>query len=216
MARGDRGRAVDDLSTGSADNVAALDGDPGVRARGGRRERRDSPSTGRSTPSCTSPARRRRPTTWPGPLETLAVGSEGTRHALALAARARGPLRAGLDERGLRRPGRASPARDVLGQRQPGGAPQRLRRGQALRRGAHHGVAPHRGRRRRHRAHLQHLRAPAAARRRAGGVELPGPGHRGAAAHRVRRRVADPQPVLRRRRGGRDPGPARLRGSPAR
>ena len=44
-------------------------------------------------------------------------------------------------------------------------------------------VPPPPRRRRPHRAHLQHLRAAHAARRRAGGVELPGPGARGEAAH---------------------------------
>ena len=71
---------------GVADNVAALVGQPRLRARRGRRERDGSPSRAPSTPSCTSPARRRLRTTWPARSRRLAVGSEGTRHALALAA----------------------------------------------------------------------------------------------------------------------------------
>ncbi len=77
------------------------------------------------------------------PLETLAVGSEGTRRGLELARAARGPLPDGLHQRGLRRSRRPPPARGVLGKRQPGRAPQRLRRGQAVRRGADHGPPPH-------------------------------------------------------------------------
>jgi dTDP-glucose 4,6-dehydratase len=79
----------------------------------------------------------------PGPpLETLAVGSEGTRRGLELAHRHGCPLPA------WRRPARSTaipmstPSRDVLGQREPGGSPERLRRGQAVRRGADHGPSP--------------------------------------------------------------------------
>ena len=43
---------------------------------------------------------------------------------------------AGIDQRGLRRPGGASAARGLLGQRQPDRHPQLLRRRQALRRDA--------------------------------------------------------------------------------
>ena len=62
---------------------------------------------------------------------------------------ARGPVPPGLHQRGLRRPRGPPPDRGVLGQRQPGRAPQRLRRGQALRRGPDHGPPPRPGHRRR-------------------------------------------------------------------
>ena len=66
------------------------------------------------------------------------------------------------------------------------------------------------GRRRGHRADLQHLRSSPSARRRPGGVQLPRAGHRGTAAHGVRRRFSDAQPLLRGGRGGRPGGAARL------
>ena len=47
-----------------------------------------------------------------------------------------------LDLRGLRRPAGPPAARELLGQRQPGGPARRLRRGQALRRGDDHGLPP--------------------------------------------------------------------------
>ena len=67
-------------------------------------------------------------------------------------------LRDQLDERGLRRPAGAPAARDVLGQREPDRPARRLRRGQALRRGADDGVPLPAGRQHRDRAHLQYVR----------------------------------------------------------
>ena len=55
-------------------------------------------------------------------------------------------LPAGLDVRGLRRPAGAPPARELLGQRQPDRPARRLRRGQALRRGADDGLPAPAGR----------------------------------------------------------------------
>ena len=54
-----------------------------------------------------------------------------------------------LDQRGLRRPGGPPAARGLLGQRQPDRPARRLRRGQALRRGADDGLPPPAGRRHR-------------------------------------------------------------------
>ena len=51
-------------------------------------------------------------------------------------------LPARLHLRGLRRPARAPAARGLLGQRQPGRAARRVRRGQALLRGHDHGLPP--------------------------------------------------------------------------
>ena len=121
------------------------------------------------------------------------------------------PLLPGLHQRGLRRPDGASPVGDLLGPRQPDRAPLGLRRGQALRRGAHHGLPPHARPRRAHRAHLQHLRAPHAPRRRPGRVQLHQPGPVGQAAHGLRRRLPDPELLLRRRRGRGVPRRPRLR-----
>ena len=57
------------------------------------------------------------------------------------------PLRARLDERGLRRSASPPAARDLLGKREPGRAARRLRRGQALLGGDDDGVPPPAGRR---------------------------------------------------------------------
>ena len=99
---------------------------------------------------------------------------------------------AGLDQRGLRRPERASADRGLLGQRQPDRAALLLRRGQALRRDAvlrlpPPAQAPDQGG-----ADLQHLRAADAPERRAGGVELHRAGAPGRADHHLRRRQPDP------------------------
>ena len=69
------------------------------------------------------------------------------------------PLPDRLDQRGLRRPAGAPAAGDLLGPRQPDRPARRLRRGQALRRGADDGLPPPAGRRHRDRPDLQHLRA---------------------------------------------------------
>ena len=81
-----------------------------------------------------------------------------------------------LDERGLRRPAGASAARDLLGQRQPDRPARRLRRGEALRRGADDDLPRPAGRGHVHRAHLQHLRAAHAPERRPRVGQLPQPG----------------------------------------
>ena len=100
------------------------------------------------------------------PLASLKVGSYGTHNALGLAKWKRARFLISLDERGLRRPAGAPAARDVLGQRQPDRPARRLRRGEALRRGADDGLPQPAGRRHVHRAHLQHLRAAHAPQRR--------------------------------------------------
>ena len=92
------------------------------------------------------------------PIETLKVGSIGTLHALGLAKEKGARFLLASTSRDVRRPAGAPAAGDLLGPRQPGRAARRLRRGQALRRGAHHGLPAHARRRHRHRADLQHLR----------------------------------------------------------
>ena len=96
-------------------------------------------------------------------------------------------LPARLDERGLRRPAGAPAAGDLLGPRQPDRPARRLRRGEALRRGADDGLPPPAGRRHGDRAHLQHLRAAHAPARRPRDPDVHPPGARGEAADRVRR-----------------------------
>ena len=123
-------------------------------------------------------------------------------------------VRPGLHHRGLRRPAAPPPARGLLGQRQPRRAAQRLRRGQTLRRGADHRLPPQPRRRHRHRAHLQHLRAPDAPARRPRHPHLHPPGAGGRAADGRRGRHPDPLDLLRRRhrRGRAGPGLQRARG----
>ena len=76
------------------------------------------------------------------PIQTLKVGALGTHKALGLAKAKRRAVPPRLDLGGLRRPARPPAARGLLGQRQPGRAARRLRRGQALRRGHDHGLPP--------------------------------------------------------------------------
>ena len=66
------------------------------------------------------------------------------------------------------------------------------------------------------RPHLQHLRPAALARRRAGGVQLHQPGPARRAADRLRRRIPDPESVLRRRRDRRAGRTCWTRRSPGR
>jgi dTDP-glucose 4,6-dehydratase len=85
VGRGDRVVAVDDLSTGVADNVASLAADPAfelVVADVSEGVPVEGPVD--AVMHFASPASP--PDYLARPLETLAVGSEGTRHALALAA----------------------------------------------------------------------------------------------------------------------------------
>ena len=110
------------------------------------------------------------------PLHTLKVGSHGTHHTLGLAKAPPRALPALLHQRGLRRPGDPPAARGLLGQRQPDRPARRLRRGQALRRGADDGLPPPAGRRHGDRQDLQHLRGENAAPRRPRDPDLPAPG----------------------------------------
>ena len=104
----------------------------------------------------------------------------------------------GLHVRGLRRSAGPSAARVLLGPREPDRPARRLRRGQALRRGADDGLSPPAGRGHRDRADLQHLRPADAPARRPRDPDLPAPGAAGPPDHRLRRRLADPLVLLRR------------------
>ena len=90
VARGNRVVCIDDLSTGRLENLAALDGDPSFElleadVSAGIPELLPfgEPAAVLHLASAASP-----PAYLARPLETLAVGSEGTRHALELAGRA--------------------------------------------------------------------------------------------------------------------------------
>jgi dTDP-glucose 4,6-dehydratase len=84
MARGDRVVCVDDLSTGRADNVSWLEGQPGFElVLSDVSVAFDVEGPVDAVLHFASPASP--PDYLARPLETLAVGSEGTRHCLALA-----------------------------------------------------------------------------------------------------------------------------------
>ena len=145
IARGAQVVAVDNFVTGVKDNVAHLADHPrftlveadvsraAADRRGARRPvRRDPALRVAGQPDRLRAAARRDP---PGRL---------ARHA-APAGAGRGrrrPVPDGLHLRGVRRPAGAPAAGDLLGQRQPDRRPQRLRRGEALLRGGHHGLPP--------------------------------------------------------------------------
>ena len=123
------------------------------------------------------------------PLHTLKVGSYGTHHTLGLAKKHRARFLIASTSRGLRRPEGPPAARDLLGPREPDRPARRLRRGQALRRGADDGLPPPAGRRHRDRAHLQHVRARGCGRTTAARSRPSAPGAAGPADHGLRRRV---------------------------
>ncbi len=88
------------------------------------------------------------------------------------------PLPDRLDQRGLRRPAGPPAARELLGPRQPDRPARRLRRGQALRRGADDGLPPPAGRGHGDHPDLQHVRPADAPARRPRDPDVPAPGAR--------------------------------------
>ena len=140
------------------------------------------------------------------PLETLAVGSDGTRHGLELAERHGARFLMASTSEVYGDPDVHPQPETYWGNVNPVGPrsvyDEAKRFSEALTM-AHHRT---RGHRCGHRPHLQHLRTTPSSRRRPGGRQLPPPGHAGRTAHRLRRRQPDPQPLLCR---GRGPGPAR-------
>ena len=197
LEHGHRVICVDNLETGSLENIEHLR-DDGVHVPEPGRRRRDLDRRA---------GRLRLPPREPGEPDRLpapaAADAEGRLARHPQRARPRQvearPVRDQLDERGLRRPAGASAAGDVLGQRQPDRPARRVRRGEALRRGADDGLPLPAGRQHGDRAHLQHLRPADAAKRRPRVGDVPPPGARGQAADRVRRRLADAVALLRRR-----------------
>ena len=165
IEQGHRVICVDNLETGSLENIEHLRGRClHVRLPGRRRRDLDRRA-----------GRLRLPPREPGEPDRLpapaAADAQGRLAGHAQRARARQvearALPDQLDERGLRRPAGASAAGDLLGQRQPDRPARRVRRGQALRRGADDGVPQPAGRQHGDRADLQHLRPADEAQRRA-------------------------------------------------
>ena len=121
------------------------------------------------------------------------------------------PLPDRLDVRGVRRSAGAPAAGVLLGPREPDRPARRLRRGQAVRRGADDGLPPPAGRGHVDRADLQHLRRADAPVRRARDPDVPAPGAAGPPDHDVRRRLADPLVHVRQRPRRRPDPPRRVR-----
>ena len=146
------------------------------------------------------------------PLHTLKVGSYGTHHTLGLAKKHRARFLTASTSEVYGDPQVHPQPESYWGHVNPIGPARRLRRGQALRRGADDGLPPPAGRRHRDRADLQHLRAADAPPRRPRDPHVPAPGAPGPPDHGVRRRLPDPVVLLRRRP---DPRDHRARRSPA-
>ncbi len=115
------------------------------------------------------------------PLHTLKVGSYGTHHTLGLAKRHRARFLISSTSEVYGDPAGAPAEGDLLGPREPDRAARRLRRGEALRRGADDGLPPPAGRRHGDRADLQHVRSADAPARRACDSDVPAPGTAGPA-----------------------------------
>ena len=165
-ARGDAVVVVDNLVTGSLENIAHHDGDDQVEFV----ERDVCDGIFLTGPvdavlHLASPASPRDYLELP--IQTLKAGGLGTHNALGLARAKGAAFLIASHERGLR--GSAGPpaAGELLGAREPRGSARRVRRGEALRRGHHDGLPE--GARPEHadRADLQHLRTADAPRRRA-------------------------------------------------
>ena len=82
---GDEVIAIDNLITGSLDNVAELSADDRVHVHRPRREQPHRGRRARSTPSCTSPVPASPRDYLEHPIKTLKVGSLGTHNTLGLA-----------------------------------------------------------------------------------------------------------------------------------
>ena len=103
-------------------------------------------------------------------------------------------------ERGLRRPAGAPAARELLGPRQPDRPARRLRRGEAVRRGAHDGLPPPARASTPRIVRIFNTYGPRMRPNDGRAIpDLRAPGPRAEAAHRLRRRPPDPQLLLRRR-----------------
>ena len=163
VSKGYRVICIDNLDTGSLQNVEHLRGDEFRLHQPGRDAApRDRRAGRRRLPPCGP----RQPDRLPADAAALAEGRllRDAQRARAREVEAR-TLPAGLDERGLRRPAGASPAGDLLGERQPDRPSWRLRRGEAVLGGDGDGVPQPAGRGHVDRQDLQHLwaaHAPAA------------------------------------------------------
>ena len=141
LERGDEVVAVDNLCTGLRENIAELEGQPGFELVLADVSR-EIPVSGRvdGVLHFASPASP--PEYLEMPLETMDVGSLGTRNALDLARGERRALPRRVDQRDLRRPARAPADRGLQRQRRPHRPACGVRRSEALRRDADDDVPP--------------------------------------------------------------------------
>ena len=166
LGRGLRVICVDNLVTGSLGNIEHIRDDE-LRLP---RPRPDRAPRDRRAGRLRLPLRRaRQPRRLPADAAALAEGRlvRDAQRARPREVQAR-PLPARVHERGVRRPAGAPAAGDVLGPRQPDRPARRVRRGEALCRGADDGVPQPAGREHGDRPDLQHLRARGCARTTAG------------------------------------------------
>ena len=129
---------VDNLSTGFRENIQHLAGEPRFEFREQDICQSFDPGPVDYVFNLASPASP--PEYLRLAIETLRVGSVGTENMLRDRRALQRRISACLHFRVLRRSARTSAAGELLGQREPGGAALGLRRSQALRRGAHHGL----------------------------------------------------------------------------
>ena len=201
LARGDEVVCVDDFSTGRRANVAHLadhDGFTLVEADISVGH----PRGGRGVAACFNLASPASPPDYLAlPLETLAVGSEGTRNGLELAARHGARFLMASTSEVYGDPDVHPQSESYWGNVNPVGPrsvyDEAKRFAEALTMAHHRALGTDVAI-----VRIFNTYGPAPPpRRRPGGLQLPPPGHAGRAADRLRRRQPDPEPLLRRRRG---------------
>ena len=131
------------------------------------------------------------------PIQTLKVGSLGTHNALGLAREKNATFLLASTSECYGDPLVHPQPEDYWGNVNPVGTPRVLRRGEAVRRGAHHGLPPDAWDAYPHRPDLQYLRPAHAPARRPRGAQFHSPGAQGRAIDDPRRREPDPLVLLR-------------------
>ena len=200
VERGDSVVCLDDLSTGSEENVSHLLSHD--RFRLVVTDVSEKVELGDDDPvdavcNLASPASP--PAYLARPLQTLAVGSEGTRRLLELARKHEARFLLASTSEIYGDPTVHPQVESYRGNVDPTGPRSVYDEAKRFAESLTMAMARTHGRQRGHRPHLQHLRTASLAGRRTGRVELRGPGTAGRPHHRLRRRVPDPQPLLRRR-----------------
>ncbi len=211
IARGDEVVAVDNLVDGSAAEPRAPGRAPGVQLRARRRVAKSFRSRDASTASCTSRAPRARPNTSPSRSRRSTSSSLGTRRALDLALEHNARFLLASTSEIYGDPDVHPQVESYNGNVDPN-APRAVY--DEAKRFAETLVSTYRrlydlptG----DRAHLQHVRAAPAPRRRSRRLELSRAGDRQQAVDDVRHRNPDAVVLLRGRRGARDHRAVRLR-----